>query len=134
MITICQSPEQDTTLAKTDYLKKSKNQKTTAWVLVCGGAALMLTGALIPQGEFTSSGNFWDDLWGGGHYENDETRSAFGTAGFLAMLGSIPFFVSARKNKRQAAALSIKNERIPMLQQGSFVYQPIPSLTLKFSL
>lgn len=31
-----------------DYLQKSKNQKTTAWIMLGGGGALILTGIVIP--------------------------------------------------------------------------------------
>jgi hypothetical protein len=37
---------------KDDYLKKSKNQKKAARILLGGGAALLATGLVIPQGEF----------------------------------------------------------------------------------
>jgi len=32
---------------KTDYLRKSKNQKTAAWVLLGGGIAMTITGMII---------------------------------------------------------------------------------------
>ena len=34
-------------MARQDYLDKSKRQKTTAWVLLGGGAALIAIGLLI---------------------------------------------------------------------------------------
>src|SRR5215216_2645156 len=40
-------------VSKDHYLLKSRKQKTTAWVLLAGGAALITTGLLIPEGEVT---------------------------------------------------------------------------------
>jgi hypothetical protein len=38
---------QSSSLAKEDYLQKSKRQKKTAVILICSGGALTLTGAII---------------------------------------------------------------------------------------
>ncbi len=40
------------------YLQKSKHQKTTALVLLGGGAALVIPGIIIPKGEITHE-VFW---------------------------------------------------------------------------
>ena len=36
---------------QSDYLQKSKHQKTAAWILLGGGAVLFIVGAVIPEGE-----------------------------------------------------------------------------------
>jgi hypothetical protein len=46
-ITFCQKTNDSIPAVKTDYLVKSKNQKTAAWVLLGGGVALMGAGYLI---------------------------------------------------------------------------------------
>jgi len=38
-------------LTQQAYLKKSKDQKKVGWILLGGGAALLATGFIIPQGE-----------------------------------------------------------------------------------
>lgn len=54
--------------------------------------------------------------------------------GAASMLGSIPLFIAAGKNKRKALSLSFKNEKMRPLNKTSFVYRDIPSLNLKLEL
>jgi len=119
---------------KTDYLAKSKKQKTAAWILIGSGAVLIATGALIPHGEYTSSGNIWDDIWGGGTYKNESIKSAFEVTGYLTMLGSIPLFVASGNNRKKGMSLSFKNESTPMVLKGSWVNRAVPSINLKLNL
>ena len=72
-------------LTKQDYLQKSKNQKTTAWVLLGGGAALILVGDLIGNQKESTLGDAG-------------TGVVIAGAGVLSMLGSIPFFIASGKN------------------------------------
>jgi hypothetical protein len=78
-------------------LKKSKNQKVTAWSMLGGGTLLVIIGfAISPNVAYDQSGN-------------EETSAHAGSyvtgAGLLSMLGSIPFFISSGKNKRKARAM-----------------------------
>jgi hypothetical protein len=116
------------TLAKQDYLQKSKNRKKVARIMSGGGAALILTGIIIPKGDIVRE-NFL-----GPEYENDGIKSTFYFCGAVSMLGSIPFIISSNHNKKKAAALSFKNETVPQIQKNSFVYKYVPALTLKISL
>jgi hypothetical protein len=109
------------TLTKQDYLKKSKNQKTTAWVLLGGGAAFILIGDLIGNSKESS-------------FSDAGTGVVIAGVGALSMLGSIPLFIASGKNKRKAMSMSFKNELIPQLQNGSFVNRAVPALSLKISL
>lgn len=86
---------------KTDYLQKSKKQQRAGWVLLSGGTALFITGFIIPEGEFVSSGNFWSDLFWGGHHKNDATKSAFWVTGTFSILGIIPLFLASGRNKKR---------------------------------
>ena len=47
VISFCQKTSDTVPSIKTDYLVKSKNQKTAAWVLLGGGTALIGLGFLI---------------------------------------------------------------------------------------
>ena len=114
-------------LTKTDYLQKSKKQKTVARILLGGGGALILTGIIIPKGEVTREA-WWSD------YKNDGIKSGFVLSGTLAMLGSIPFFIASSKNKKKTLSLSFKNETVPQFYKQSIVSLPLPSLTLKLNL
>jgi hypothetical protein len=87
-----QQPATKTALTREEYLQKSKNQKTTAWILLGGGAALS-TGAMI-----------WavQDL-----FSPDQGQGALFIAGVSAMAGSIPLFIAAARNKRKAAEMPV---------------------------
>jgi len=108
-------------LTKQDYLQKSKQQKTAAWIMLSSGAAMIGGGLAINLSGGILSGNGSKGLW----------LSYLGGATALA---SIPFFIGASKNKKKAAGLSFKNETIPQLQKNSFVFKMAPSLTLKINL
>ena len=129
--TFCQQPNPAPALTKQDYLQKSKNQKKTAWIMLGGGAALVLTGVLIPRGEHTG----WNPI-SGDEYENDGISAAFGLTGMVAMLGSIPFFISSGKNKRKAMSSSVvlKMERLVEIQQYSTINQIYPAVGIQINL
>ena len=84
-------------LTRADYLQKSKKQKTTAWILLGGGAGLATAGFIIGN----SSTSFDDNKL--------TTGALLIIAGGVAMVGSIPFFISAGSNKRKAEIM-LKNE------------------------
>ena len=112
------------------YLKKSKNQKKAANILLAGGAVCILTAFLIPKGEVTNEGWFYTE------YSNDGIKSAFGGIGGLSILGSIPFYILSSKNKRKAnaATISFNNHKVLSTQQNTFVLKTQPTLTLKIIL
>ena len=117
------------TSIQTDYLKKSKHQKTATLILLSGGGALMITGYIIPKGEVIHESPI-----GQKSYKNDGIRGALTSSGAIVMLGSIPLFIASSKNKRKGMSLSFKNEMVPRVQNRSFVYYAIPSLSLKIRL
>jgi 4-amino-4-deoxy-L-arabinose transferase-like glycosyltransferase len=119
-------------LSTDEYLQKSKRQKTIGWVLLAGGAALLTTGTLIPEGEVTGTYVYPD--WSDKH-KNDGLKAALSLPGILAMLGSVPFFIASSKNKdRAAATVSIEHQKILLPQQSAFVARIQPALTLKIRL
>lgn len=134
--TFSQQTNPSPTLTKQDYLQKSKKQKTTALIFLGGGTVVFVTGFIIPQGEFISSGNFWDDLFWGGHHKNDEIKSTFWGIGTLSMLGSIPFFLASGKNKRKAENISIsfKMESGTFIQQNAIARTYYPAFSVKLPL
>jgi hypothetical protein len=116
------------------YLKKSKIEKTEAWILLGGGAVCVLTGLLIPKGkQFQDSGfNFW-----GPSYKNDNIKGTFEGIGILFMLTSIKFFLGSSRNQRKAnraTTINFNNQRILFPQKNTFVLRTQPSLTLKIGL
>jgi len=119
----CQMTNDSAPVVKTDYLQKSKNQKTAAWVLLGGGTVLMGTGALIGSGQNASFGDAG-------------TGVVLGGIGFLATIGSIPLFIASGKNKRKANNITgkIKMEGSPSFQNHSLVNKSFPVFSVKMSL
>ena len=74
-------------LTREDYLKKSKSQKITAFVLLGAGVTTL---AII------SKGNTSFDVLG-----------TLAVAGTLSTLGSIPVFIASGRNKRKAKMASV---------------------------
>jgi|SRR5688572_4627766 len=124
----CQQNVQKQSLAKTDYLQKSKKQKTFAWILLGGGATLVLTGIIIPKGDLVQEG------WYFSSYENDGVKGTFELIGLVSMIGSIPFFTASKKNNKRAMSFAFKNETATQLVKRNLIYRSVPSLNLKFSL
>lgn len=124
-------------LTKQDWLKKSKNQKTAAWLLVGGGVVLSSTSLiLIATKGAEDVFNIIPGIVTGDPtpQNNYTTETILLTGGAAAILSSIPLFIASGKNKGKSMSLSFKNERTRQLQKSSFVYRAVPSLTLKISL
>ena len=120
--TFCQQVNPLPGLNKQDLLKKSKNQKTAAWILLGGGFFSTALGSV----KFNFAGS---------DSEVDNSTSAiFLITGLAAIATSIPFFIAANKNKKKAMNLSFKNEKVTHLSKQAFVYKTIPSLALKINL
>jgi hypothetical protein len=128
----CQQTVQKHSLAKTDYLQKSKKQKKIGWILTGGGAVMIAIGAIIPEGQLTDELSYPCLCYN--VHENDGVKGGFILAGLASGLSSIPFFIASGKNKRRAASVSFKNQTILQLQRGSFVFNTIPGLNFKISL
>lgn len=117
----------------TDYLKKSKKQKTTAWILLGGGTVMTLGSLVVLFVEGT--GTAIDAVASG---EGESTSSAGGimfVTGIAAMAGSIPLFIASGKNRRKAAAaVSFKMENATIMQQWTVAVRHYPAVSLRFRL
>ncbi len=115
----CQKTNDTVPVVKTDYLVKSKNQKTAAWVLLGGGVALMGAGYLIGDSKNAT-------------FDDAGTGVVLGGIGFLSAVGSIPLFIASGKNKRKAmkATTFIKLETAPSFQKQSFNQTSYPAFSL----
>jgi hypothetical protein len=135
----CQSTPKEVPAVKTDYLKKSKNQKTTAWVLLGGGFALTTVSVVMASAKVTEdyvnviAGVFSSEPVPENNYTAENILLITGTA---SMLASIPFFIASKKNKRKAMGMSanIKMENIRIIQKQSFVQTSYPAIVLKIKL
>ena len=110
-------------VTREDYLKKSKNQKTAAWVLLGGGTVLIGTGFLIGDREESS-------------FDDAATGAILGGIGVLSMIGSIPVFLASGKNKRRANAMSasIGMENADIIQGYTTAHASYPAISIKISL
>jgi len=105
------------------YLKKSKSQKTTAWVLLGTGAAAITTGLIVSG---TASNN--DDINSG--YDQLATGGVVAIIGTAACLSSIPFFIASAKNKRRAMAVTSGIQQIMMPVKGGWAYNMQPAIKI----
>ena len=124
---------QDTTtheLTRADYLRKSKSQKTAAWILLGSGVGMAVAGLSIFKLDYSIG---WGDDPTPSHVDNtgSELLLLGGLAGIIS--GSI-MLSSAHKNKQRAAALSFSNQRIPLLQQNGIVSKMQPTIRLRIPL
>ena len=107
------------TVTKQDYLQKSKNQKTAAWILLGGGTAMAAGGFIWASSNILSTASGSEFLF---------------FVGIGCMTGSIPLFILSSKNRKRAMSASFKFQQSPQLQNNIFVKRKVPSLTLKISL
>jgi hypothetical protein len=90
------SQTQNLKLTKDDYLQKSKNQKTTGWVLLAGGTTMAVVGIIIGNNS-----NLFDS-----NNSGFEIGARLLIVGLATDLVSIPFFISSSSNTRKAATFS----------------------------
>ncbi|HMK26795.1 MAG TPA: hypothetical protein VK483_12265 [Chitinophagaceae bacterium] len=107
-------------LTKKDYLQKSKNQKTAAWLFTGGG--IVITGLGISDGN-ASAGK-----------SDDSRKTVLIVTGLAAVAVGITLFIAATENKKRAESLSFKMENAPLIRQGSFVNHSYPALSFRLTL
>ena len=135
----CQKTNDSLPSIQKDYLQKSKNQKTAAWILLGGGFALSTTSILIatPKAAEDMTYGFYGLFAGEQVPQNNYTaESILLVAGTVAMLGSVPLFIASGKNKKKALNMSanIKIENATSFQRQSFVQSSYPGFALKINL
>ena len=112
----CQKSNDSVPVFKTDYLAKSKSQKTAAFILL-GIGVTTLTIAAVGDLGFDALG-------------------AVVVVGGVATVASIPLFIASGKNKRKAmkASAFIKMEKATSFQRQSFVQSSYPAIAFKINL
>jgi len=119
--------QQEPIKAKTtsaDFLKKSKAQKTFAWVLA--GTSVISYGKAFAD-------MLDEDIF------SDEYQHSYGLSlgiGTASLAGSIILFVASGKNKRKARAASafIDMQRMPVLQGTFVINQSFPVIGVKIKI
>lgn len=92
--------------AKEDLLRKSKSQKTTAWILMTAGVTSAIISAATFNMGITSPAGAGDEQ---GYHEITKVCAII-SAG--ALVSSIAFFVASGRNRRIAGNISLNQERI----------------------
>lgn len=109
---------------ETDYMQISMKQKKTASIMLGGGVVLIVAPALI-----LLNSELGDDNLSG---KAAITIGAM-AVGCLSVLGSIPLFIAAARNKERALAGStgFKVEYLPVLSKSNSLNRTYPALVLK---
>ena len=116
VISFCQKTNDSVPVVKTDYLAKSKSQKTAAFILLGIGVTTLTIAAV-----------------------GDLDLDVLGTVvivGGIATVVSIPLFIASGKNKRKAmkASAFIKMETVPSIQKQSYIQNSYPAIAFKINL
>jgi len=118
-----------TPVVNTDYLQKSKNQKTAAWIMLIGGTVATTIGF----GVAVSGG--LDCAFGDLRCGKDQTLTdVLAISGSAAMLGSVPLFIAAGRNKKKAMSVSLSGQPAPRIIKNNLAHKTVPSITLKIGL
>ncbi|HVE61631.1 MAG TPA: hypothetical protein VNA26_07425 [Chitinophagaceae bacterium] len=121
--------QQTTPVVNTDYQQKSKNQKTAAWIMLIGGTVATTIGF----GVAVSGG--LDCAFGDPRCGKDQTLAdVLAISGSAAMLGSIPLFIAAGRNKKKAMSVSVSWQPAPSIIKNNLAHKTVPSITLKIGL
>jgi hypothetical protein len=120
-------------LMQADYLKKSKTQKTVAWIFLGTGVALFTGGMIAHYNHVNNPDDFEDAIESAFFYDG---ASAVAFTGILIAGGSIPFFIVSSKNKKKAhqASVFINMEKAQVLQGTAFNNQSFPAVGFKIRL
>jgi len=119
---------QKQSLLQTDYLKKSKHQKTAAWILTgAGTAGLAITLASDATRAIFSIGTVEPE------YKSYAVPYLLSAA---CVVGGIYLFIASSKNKKKAKAASafINMEKVPVLHGTSVINQSFPVIGVKIKI
>ena len=132
-VSFCQQTNPSPINTKEDYLKKSKSQKTAAWLVLGAGVVLTSAGFAV---ELNNANDALIGLFSLQQPKSSDVGGVLFFSGLAAMAGSIPLFIASSKNKKRANAVSasFKMESRSTVQKSAFVRTSFPALSLKFSL
>ena len=105
-------------ITKENYLKKSKKQKTTAWICLSTGALATVLGAIEVNPDYSESTN----------------RAFLFIGGLVMIFASVTLFNASARNKKRGMSMSFKDNVVPQLRNNNFSYSPVPSISLKIGL
>ncbi len=121
-----------------NYLKKSKTQKTAAFLTLGGGVCLFFLGGAIGGSDLSNriSNALNNPNRPGYSYSRDDAASVFALIGLGSMISSVPLFIASSRNKRKAKAvdLSLKTENYEQLFQQVLRQTNYPALSVRIKL
>jgi hypothetical protein len=114
---------------KQDYLRKSRNQRTTGFILLGAGTALTITGYLI------ISNNQVEDYLNPLTVVESGAGAGVATIGMLTAVASIPFFILSYNNNKRAKNMSAGLKMEKLLQEKIKTSYPtyFPAVTASIS-
>jgi len=119
--------QQKQPLTQADYLKKSKKQKTAAWIFTGAGAAVIavtvLSAASDPFPEYGDS-------------ETESVGTVPAVVGLASIATGVYFFIASSKSKKRAAAASVfvDVKQAPVLTHKAFKKTSFPAVGIRLSL
>jgi hypothetical protein len=124
--TFCQQEAREATVTHVDFLKKSKKQKTYAWLLTGAGSAILVLNALVSP--YT---NAITDIAG-----THSVNTIFYVGGAALVAGGVILFVASSKNKKKAGAVSVflSIEEITVYQNTTVTNRSLPAFGFRISL
>lgn len=108
------------------YLQKSKNLKTTGWIIFAGGLTIAAVGGLIQLHDWQD----WKNETEGWDIVPDFRGFYTAIAGGCVTVLSTPFFIYSGVNKRKAATISLGQQQILLQQKYELRLKWVPSFTL----
>lgn len=119
-----QELEKDQSLLRTDFLKKSKNQKTAAWITTGVGTTIILGTVLSAASDpFPEYGE-----------DNTESVGTVPALIGLACIGTGAYlFIASGRNKKKAnvASVFIDIEKAPALTKAVFSNKSFPAIGVR---
>lgn len=110
---------------ETDYYKKSKHQKTAAWVFTSVGATVLFTTLFVDALSIAATL---------GEGEATGTTLPYAVGGAMVATG-IVFFIAAGRNRQKAkASVFISMEKTPLVQKQLIGSQSYPVAGIKIGL
>jgi hypothetical protein len=119
-------------MLKADYLQKSKNQKTTAFVLLGLGAALDIGGIIATISNADKEVDYIFSTQSSS--VNHGAEYALYIAGTACLMGSLTLFIVSKNNKKKALALGIDTQQFRQLNKSNLYTVNYPALALKIKL
>jgi hypothetical protein len=115
----CQQSNSVGLQTREDYLKRSKNQKTTAYILLAGGVVALGAGLMLATREEASFGTAATGVFLGG-------------IGLASAIVSIPIFNASARNKRKAMNTSayLEVRQFPLTTPSGSAFHSYPALSM----